>query len=115
MFHRVAALVIKEFLTLLQDRRSRRTILFPPLVQLLVFSYAANFDLNHIRYAVLDDDRSQASRNLLARFEGSPHFQPAAALSPGQLSARPAAPRPAASASPSVAVPEQAAQAVWPA
>jgi ABC-2 type transport system permease protein len=75
MVRRIAALVIKEFLALLKDRRSRTVIIVPPLVQLIVFGYAATFDLNDVPYAVFNEDRGSASRRLLARFEGSATFQ----------------------------------------
>ncbi len=68
------ALVIKEFLALLRDKRSRFVLFVPPIVQLLVFGYAATFDLNDLDVAVYDEDRSVLSRQLLARIEGSPHF-----------------------------------------
>jgi len=74
MVRRIVALVIKEFLALLKDRRSRTVIVIPPLVQLIVFGYAATFDLNDVPYAVFNEDRGSVSRRLLARFEGSPAF-----------------------------------------
>ena len=52
MWARVLALTIKEFLALLRDRASRMTLIGPPLIQLLVFGYAATFDLHHLPYAV---------------------------------------------------------------
>jgi len=70
----ILALARKEFLALLKDKRSRFVIVVPPFVQLLVFSFAASFDLNNVPFAVYNEDRSAASRALVARFEGSPHF-----------------------------------------
>ena len=49
-------------------------VIVPPILQLLVFGYAATFDLNRISLAVYDEDHSQASRDLVGRFEGSPNF-----------------------------------------
>jgi ABC-2 type transport system permease protein len=80
MFQRIAALVAKEFLALLKDKRSRTVIILPPILQLLVFGYAATFDLTDIPYAVFNEDRGFASRELLAHFEGSPHFRAVAYL-----------------------------------
>jgi drug efflux transport system permease protein len=71
----------KEFLALLKDKRSRIVVFVPPILQLLVFGYAATFDLNRISLAVYDEDHSQASRDLVARFEGSPNFQQVAVIS----------------------------------
>jgi ABC-2 type transport system permease protein len=72
---RLQALVIKEFLALLKDKRSRTVVLVPPLIQLLVFGYAATFDLNRVPYAVYDEDHGAAARDLAARFAGSPIFR----------------------------------------
>jgi len=77
---RLRALVIKEFLALLKDKRSRMVVLVPPLIQLLVFGYAATFDLNRVPYAVYDEDHDAAARDLAARFAGSPHFRQVAVV-----------------------------------
>jgi ABC-2 type transport system permease protein len=75
IWRRIIALMKKEFLTLLQDKKSRFVIIGPPLLQLLVFGYAASFDLNHVAFAVYNEDGGSASRELIARLEGSPNFQ----------------------------------------
>lgn len=77
---RLQALVIKEFLALLKDKRSRMVVLVPPLIQLLVFGYAATFDLNRVPYAVYDEDHGAAARDLAARFAGSPIFRQVAVV-----------------------------------
>lgn len=74
MWRQVLALIRKELLAVLRDARSRMVLIGPPLVQLLVFGYAASFDINHVPIAVLDKDHSQPSRDLIARFAGSPTF-----------------------------------------
>jgi ABC-2 type transport system permease protein len=70
----------KEFLALFKDKRSRTVVIIPPLIQLLVFGYAATFDLNQIPFAVYDEDRSIASRDLVARFVGSRNFNQVASI-----------------------------------
>jgi ABC-2 type transport system permease protein len=77
---RIAALTRKELLAVLKDRRSRNSLLLPPMVQTLIFGYAATFDLNHVAYAVLDQDQSAASRELIAKFDGSGTFDRVATL-----------------------------------
>ena len=62
MGRRILALVAKEFLALLQDKRSRVVLVVPPILQVLVFGYAATFDLNHVPFAVYNEDRGDASR-----------------------------------------------------
>ncbi|HEX8986865.1 MAG TPA: ABC transporter permease [Rhodocyclaceae bacterium] len=75
MLHRILALVHKEFLALLKDPKSRMVLIVPPLIQLLVFGYAATFDLRQAPYAVYNEDRGSASRELLARFAGAANFR----------------------------------------
>ena len=66
MLIRLLALVRKEFLALLKDRRSRMVLIVPPMIQLMVFGYAASFDLKDIPFAVYNEDRGAASRDLPA-------------------------------------------------
>ncbi|MDE3066094.1 MAG: ABC transporter permease [Verrucomicrobiota bacterium] len=80
MLPRILALMIKEFLALLKDKRSRTVVFVPPILQLLVFGYAATFDLNRIPFAVYNEDPGPASRDLVARFAGSPNFREVAVL-----------------------------------
>ncbi len=77
---RLFALVIKEFLAILRDAKSRMVLIGPPLIQLVIFGYAASFDLNHVPFAVYDQDQSVASRDLVADFAGSRAFQQVAVL-----------------------------------
>ena len=83
MWHQVVALIAKELLAVLKDRKSRMVLIVPPLLQLVVFGYAATFDLGHVPIAVYDEDRSGASRDLVARFLGAPMFQQVASLRSG--------------------------------
>jgi ABC-2 type transport system permease protein len=72
---RILGLIHKEFLAVLKDPRSRFIIFLPPMLQCLIFGYAASFDLNSVTYAVFDQDRSAASTSLLSRLDGSGVFQ----------------------------------------
>ena len=74
-FLRILALMQKEFLALMKDKKSRFTIVIPPVVQLLIFGYAATYDLNHVPFAVYDQDGGAAARDLIARFNGAPAFE----------------------------------------
>jgi ABC-2 type transport system permease protein len=77
---RLLALIRKEFLALLKDPRSRMVLIVPPMIQLLVFGYAATFDLKHVPYAVYNEDGGAASRDLVAAFDGAPAFRRVATL-----------------------------------
>ncbi len=52
----------------------------PPILQLLVFGYAATFDLKNVPYAVYDEDGGEAAQALLAGFDGSPNFREVARI-----------------------------------
>jgi ABC-2 type transport system permease protein len=80
MVPRTIALVIKEFLALLKDPKSRFVIIGPPLVQLLVFGYAATFDLANVPFAVYNESPGEESQGLIARFRGSPNFHQVATI-----------------------------------
>ncbi|VAW96083.1 ABC-type efflux pump permease component YbhR [hydrothermal vent metagenome] len=73
-FLHIFALARKEFLALMRDKRSRIIIIVPPILQLFIFGFAATYDLNDVPVAVYNEDSGGASRELLARIEGSPHF-----------------------------------------
>lgn len=74
MWQRIFHLMLKEFLALLKDPASRAVLVLPPIVQIVIFGYAATLDLNHIRYGVYVEDGGAPARELLARFAGSPTF-----------------------------------------
>jgi ABC-2 type transport system permease protein len=63
--------VIKEFIQLWRDKWGRFRLIVPPIVQLLLFGYAATFEVYHVSTAVLDLDHTQESRELVARFTSS--------------------------------------------
>lgn len=77
MEHALFGLLKKEFLTLLKDKKSRLVLVGPPLLQLLVFGYAASFDLNRVPVAIYNEDPGPASRELIARFTGTQTFREA--------------------------------------
>lgn len=78
---RIVALTRKELLAILKDPRTRFSLVIPPILQCLIYGYVATYDLNDVPYAVLDQDRSAASRELLAGLDGSGVFRRVADLS----------------------------------
>ena len=74
ILQRVFALVVKELLALLRDPASRAVLIGPPIIQLIVFGYAATFELRHVPFVVYNQDQGQVSRELVARFAGAPSF-----------------------------------------
>jgi ABC-2 type transport system permease protein len=77
---RIRALVVKEFLALLKDRKTRMVVFVPPVIQLLVFGYAATYDLIQVPYGVYNEDGGAPSRDLLAGFSGSKNFRQVAQI-----------------------------------
>src|SRR5208283_366916 len=75
MWGRIVNLVLKEFLQLRRDRQAKFRLIIPPLIQMLIFGYAATFEVYHVSTAVLDLDHSQESRELISRFAASGRFQ----------------------------------------
>ena len=74
MRQRLRAIIRKEFIQALRDPRMRSMLFLPPLIQLLIFGYAVNLDVDTATIAWMDQDRSPQSRELRAAFEGSGHF-----------------------------------------
>ncbi len=77
---RILALTRKELLAVLKDPRGRLTLFVPPIFQCLIYGYVASYDLNDVPFAVLDRDHSAASRDLIARLDGSRNFHRQAGL-----------------------------------
>ena len=77
---RIAALARKDLLAMFKDSRSRFSLIVPPIMQCLIYGFAATFDLTHVPYAVLDQDRSAASRQLIAKLDGTGVFDRVAEL-----------------------------------
>ncbi len=71
---RLVALTIKEFRQLSRDHLTLRMIVMVPLMQMVIFGYAINFDVKHQPMVVLDESRSYESRELVARMEASQYF-----------------------------------------
>src|SRR5215471_7489830 len=84
MLARLNQMVIKEFIQVFRDKRTRFVLFGPPIVQMLIFGYAATFEIQHVPTAVLDLDHSQESRDLISRFASSQYFDVQRQLSDGK-------------------------------
>jgi ABC-2 type transport system permease protein len=74
MWERIFVILRKELIQTLREPRMRILLFVPPMVQLVVFGFAVNLDVDHARIAWMDMDRTPASRDLRERFEGSGRF-----------------------------------------
>lgn len=78
MFGRIWQIFIKEMIELKRDKWARFRLIVPPIIQMLIFGYAATFEVYHVSTVILDMDHSQESRQLLADFTASGRFSIAA-------------------------------------
>src|ERR1700680_4149221 len=74
MRERLIEIIRKEFRQAFREPRMRGMLFMPPLIQLFVFGFAVNLDVDHARIAWADGDRTYQSRELLASFQGSGRF-----------------------------------------
>lgn len=74
-FQRMATIVRKELLVLLNNRVSRFMIILPPLLQIVVFGWAATLEVRNVNLAVVNHDSGLWSREIVHRLEGSPTFK----------------------------------------
>ena len=74
MWNRIKALVWKEFLQLRRDRLTLAFTLGMPLMQLLIFGLAINYDVKHMPAVVLDESQSQESRSFVDGLVATQYF-----------------------------------------
>lgn len=65
----------KEIRQTFRDPRMRFFLFGPPMIQLIIFGYAVNLDVEDTKMAWLDAGQTPASRELRAAFEGSRYFR----------------------------------------
>ena len=63
------AVVVKEFRELRRDRRSMAMLIVLPILLLVVFGYAANFNIEHIKTQVVGPAAEQAAKTLPKQFD----------------------------------------------
>jgi ABC-2 type transport system permease protein len=71
---RTAAMFIKEFVQLKRDRLTFATMIFIPVVQLLLFGYAINTTPRHLPTAILMHEESDLARSVLAALSNTSYF-----------------------------------------
>jgi ABC-2 type transport system permease protein len=75
MWERIREIVRKELRQTLREPRMRGILIGPPLIQLIVFGFAVNLDVENSAIAWMDQDSTPASRELRSRFTASRYFQ----------------------------------------
>src|SRR6266576_3175141 len=84
MRQRIRTIIRKEFRQVFRDPRMRGLLLFPPLMQLLIFGYAANLDVNSSRIAWMDEDHSSNSASIVSAYAGQTIARYAAEVTEGR-------------------------------
>ena len=84
-WQRIFRMLVKEFIQTLRDPRMRFILIGPPIIQMMIYGYAATYEIKHVTMALLDQDNTQESRDLITRLTGSQYFD----LSPGHYADRP--------------------------
>jgi ABC-2 type transport system permease protein len=74
VIHRILGVARKEFIQLRRDRRTLPLVLLAPVVQLLLFGYAATQDVHNVRIAVVDQSRTPLSRDVTRTLAASGTF-----------------------------------------
>ncbi|MCW2404154.1 ABC-2 type transport system permease protein [Sphingobium sp. B1D7B] len=74
-FTRLRAMIVKEIWALLRDPKSRIVLVLPPLIQLLIFTFATTLDVKNVDIGLVDRSGGAHAQELLQRIEGSPRFR----------------------------------------
>lgn len=74
MWNRIAAIIIKELLVNLKDKRVRLSLIMPPIIQLFIFAWAATLDVKNVPIGILNRDNGEKAFELVQRFHGSRMF-----------------------------------------
>lgn len=68
-------LLQKEFLQIFRNKAMLPIIFVLPVIQLVLLTFSADFELKNINYVYVDNDHSQASEKLMAQFDASKYFR----------------------------------------
>ncbi len=74
-FNRIGMLIYKEILAVWRDKKSRTVLIIPPLMQLLIFSFAATLDVDNVSIGIVNRDSGHEAIELIESFKGSPTFK----------------------------------------
>jgi ABC-2 type transport system permease protein len=77
---RLRAMIVKEIWALLRDPKSRMVLILPPLVQLLIFTFATTLDVKNVDIGLIDRSGGAHAQELVQRIQGSPQFRDVIAL-----------------------------------
>ncbi|MEZ5934893.1 MAG: ABC transporter permease [Alphaproteobacteria bacterium] len=75
MWTRLKALIVKELLAILRDPKGRIVLIGPPILQLLIFSFAATLEVSNVDIAYIDRDTGRWGTELIRRIDASSTFR----------------------------------------
>lgn len=75
MLERIKQILIKEFIQIFRNPRSRSLVFIMPVFQIIIFGYAVTTDVKNVATAVYDLDNSTYSRQVVDRFVKSGYFE----------------------------------------
>lgn len=75
MWGRLRALIVKELLAVWRDPKGRAVLIVPPLMQLVIFSYAATLEVKNVDIGIFNQDTGRWGVELAQRIEGAPTFR----------------------------------------
>ncbi len=81
------AVARKEFRQIARDKRTLMILLFVPAFFLMLFGYALNWDIRHVRLAVEDQDHTPESRSIVSAFVNSGYFDLVASVDDTRIAA----------------------------
>ena len=74
-FRGFSAILYKEFIVVFRDRTALFFMFFPPMVQIIAFGFALDLDVKHMPTALLNQDRTLESRQLIDEFVNTDTFR----------------------------------------
>lgn len=86
MWTRIRAVMRKEFIHILRDPRTLAVVIVLPVLMLILYGYAINLDVRHLRTAILDEDKTSISRKFIRSLQHNEYFDIVRYLDrPGQI------------------------------
>lgn len=74
MFNRILTLIIKEWILLFRDSKTRVILMLPVVVQVVVFPFAATLDVTNATIGILNEDNGHVSTELIHKLDESSIF-----------------------------------------
>jgi len=76
----ILVLAKKEFLQIFRNRQLLPFMTVLPVIQVILLTFAANYEINNLRLSVWDLDKSSSSSHLIHKFTGAKFFQEKAVI-----------------------------------